>query len=227
MDQLPYLGKKTVPSALRKDLWGPLAMVYFPSHHAGLDAYRKLREFRRLHETSYDLEDITEKEGKYAGSLYPIKKRGRILMNQKANSIADLAAVLLQLEEGVEVEKIERQERRIQRVERLKMQKGAHRVKKDPVRLGRETGGVKGVRVRWANMLDMEFAETWPEAVEHEWLKKRRYDIAWPVMGQKMTDQKEMAIIKAQPEVEEMPKSIWGRLTSLIPRAQSTTVATA
>ena len=225
MDQLPYLGKKTVPSALRKDLWSPLAMVYFPSHHAGLDAYRKLREFRRLHETSYDLEDITEKKGKYAGSLYPIKKRGRILMNQKANSIADLAAVLLQLEEGIEI-KIERQEERIQRVERRKIQKGAHRVKKDPVHLGREMGGVEGVCVRWANKMDLEFAETWPNAVHHEELKKRRYDAAWPVMGQ-MTYQKEMATVKAQPEVEETPKSIWGRLTSLIPRAQSTTVATA
>lgn len=194
-------------------------MVYFPSHHAGLDAYRKLREFRRLHETSYDLEDITDKEGKYAGSLYPIKKRGRILMDQKANSIADLAAVLLQQVEGPSEGKIERQAKRMKRVERLRTQKGAHRVKKNPVDVGREMGGVEGVCVRWADILDAEFAETWPEAVMHDELKKRRYDAAWPVME---------APREAPLELEQAPRTIWQRMTSLIPwRAQSAAVATA
>lgn len=194
-------------------------MVYFPSHHAGLDAYRKLREFRRLHETSYDLEDITEKKGKYAGSLYPIKKRGQILMDQKANSIADLAAVLLQQVEGPSEEKLERQERRMKRVERLKTQKGAHRVKKNPVDVGKEMGGVNGVCVRWADMLDAEFAETWPEAVVHDELKKRRYNAAWPTVEPEA---------EAPVKVEEAPKTVWDRMTSMIPwRAQSAPVATA
>jgi len=193
-------------------------MVYFPSHHAGLDAYRKLREFRRLHETSYDLEDITDKVGKYAGSLYPIKKRGRILMNQKANSIADLAAVLLQQEEGPSEEKLERQARRFKRVEGLKRQKGPHKVKQDPVDVGKEMGGVEGVCVRWADMLDLEFAETWPEAVEHDELKKNRHTAAWPVLGEE----------KVPMKVQGEPKSIWDRLASFIPwRTRNAAVATA
>lgn len=199
-------------------------MVYFPSHHAGLDAYRKLREFRRLHETSYDLADITDKEGKYAGSLYPKKQRGRILMNQKANSIADLAAVLLQLSAGPNQERVERQERRMQRIERLKKQKGAKKVDKNPVDIRKEMGGVQGVCVRWANTLDAEFAETWPEAVIHDELKKNRHTAAWPaVEEEEVLEEKEVFEKPA-----EEPKSAWQRLTSIIPRGmQRGAVATA
>lgn len=146
-------------------------------------------------------------------------------MNQKANSIADLAAVLLQQEKGLSEERLERQEKKMKRVERLKKQKGAHRVKKDPVDLRREMGGVKGVCVRWVDMLDAEFAETWPEAVVHAELKKRRYDAAWPVMGQ---EEAPMKVEEVPPEVENVPETIWDRLTSFIPgRAQRAAVATA
>lgn len=197
-------------------------MVYFPSHHAGLAAYRKLREFRRLHETSYDLEDITDKEGKYAGSLYAIKRRGRVLMNQKANSIADLAAVLLQQEQGPTEERVEQQERRMKRVERLKRQKGPERVKKNPVDLEKEMNGVKGVFVRWADLLDAEFAATWPEAVVHDRLKKSRHDAAWPAV-----EEKELPVeVPVVEDKVENPRGMWDRLLSFIPgRTQSTAVA--
>ncbi|CAL8574164.1 hypothetical protein XPA_000134 [Xanthoria parietina] len=99
LKQLPFLGKKTVPSHLRKDLWQPLCLVSFPRPSQGLIAYRRLREFRRLHETSYPLSLITQTEGPHKGQLHSTKKRGKILMDQKANSIADIAAVLLRAEE--------------------------------------------------------------------------------------------------------------------------------
>ena len=181
LDQLPYLGKKTVPPRIRKDLWTPLAMVYFPSPHAGLAAYRKLREFRRRHETQYPLSVITETAGKQAGCLYPKKKRGKVLMNQKANSIADLAAVLWQQEQGPSERRIEQAERRIRRAESLKRVKGESNVKENPVDVGKELQGVEGVSVRWADLLDAEFAETWPEAVVHDTLQKSRHTAAWPV----------------------------------------------
>ena len=180
LDQLPYLGKKTVPPRLRKDLWTPFAMVYFPSPHAGLAAYRKLREFRRLHELEYPLSTITETEGKHAGKLYPTKKRGRILMDQKANSVADLAAVLLQQEQGPSEERVDSAERRIRRAESLKRMKGERNVKKDPVDVEEEMKGVDGVQVRWADLSNAEFAETWPEGVVHDTLQKSRHTVAWP-----------------------------------------------
>lgn len=231
LDQLPYLGKKTVPPRLRKDLWSPFAMVYFPSPHAGLAAYRKLREFRRLHETSYDLRDITEKTGKYAGSLYPTQKRGRVLMNQKANSIADLASVLLQQERGPREERVANAERRIQIVERLKKQKGKNKVKKNPLDVKKELEGVEGVCVRWADMLDAEYAETWPQDVVHDALLKSRHTAAWPAKEEPIKE--EEPVIEEQDTApirqEEKPGEGWrDYISSWIPgRARTAPMATA
>lgn len=157
-------------------------MVYFPSPHAGLAAFRKLREFRILHETSYPLDIITETEGKWKGSLLPKKRRGKVLMDQKANSVADLAAVLQLQEIGPSEERITSAERRRRRVETLKKQKGEDKVRKAPVDVASEMGGVEGVKIRWANILDVEFAETWPEGVVHGGLEKSRYTAAFPAV---------------------------------------------
>jgi hypothetical protein len=111
-------------------------------------------------------------------------------MNQKANSIADLAAVLLQQERGPTTEQIERSERRVKRAEQLKRQKGPSKVKKKPI-LARELGGTEGVMVRWANILDAEFAETWPVAVVHDVLGKSRYTAAFPPAKRTATSQRQ------------------------------------
>ncbi len=154
-------------------------MVEFPTSVQGLVAYRKLREFRRLHETSYPLELITETEGKNKGKLLSMKKRGKVLMDQKANSVADLAAVLLQQERPPTGEQIERAEKRLKHKEKMRRQKGAEKVKGVPV-LAPLMSGVDGIRVRWADPLDAELAETWPAAVVHDGLEKNRYTAAFP-----------------------------------------------
>lgn len=225
LDQLPYLGKKTIPSRLRKDLWTPFAMIYFPSPHAGLAAYRKLREFRRLHETTYDLADITETTGKHKGSLLPTKKRGKVLMNQKANSIADMAAVLLLQEQGPSEERIMNAERRRRRAERLKEIKGEDKVKKAPLDVLAEMGGVEGVMVRWADMLDAEYAETWPEAVVHDGLDISRYTAAFPVVEEVGEEEG-----FEEPEDVESERRDGGKpplVSMLPPDAQRAAVATA
>ena len=157
-------------------------MVYFPSPHAGLAAFRKLKEFKILHEKDYPLDLIREKEGKFEGSLMPKKKRGKILMNQKANSIADLAAVLQLQEEGPSEERILHAKSRRRRVENLKKQKGEDKVNKAPIDVASELKGVEGVKVRWADMLDAEFAEAWPAKVVHAGLEKSRYTAAFPAV---------------------------------------------
>lgn len=201
LKQLPFLGKKTVPAALRKDLWHPFAMVEFPRPLQGLIAYRKLREFRRLHETSYPLEIITEKEGPHKGQLLGTKKRGKVLMNQKANTVADLAAVLLQQDRAPTTEQMERSERRIKLVERMKKQKGANKVKKKPVPAP-ELSGTDGVMVRWANILDAEYAETWPAAVVHDFLGQSRYTAAFPPR-EEATSSNALQREKTEAEVED------------------------
>lgn len=211
-----------MPSRLRKDLWTPLAMIYFPSPHAGLAAYRQLREFRRLHETTYDLADITETTGKHKGSLLPTKKRGKVLMNQKANSIADMAAVLLLQEQGPTEERVLNSERRMKRVENLRRLKGEDKVKKAPVDVLQEMGGVEGVMVRWADMLDGEYAETWPEAVMHDRLEKSRYTAAFPVM-EEVGMEEGFEDFEGEQRDESKPPLV----STLPPEAQRAAVATA
>ncbi|KAL9609009.1 MAG: hypothetical protein Q9167_006195 [Letrouitia subvulpina] len=177
--QLPFLGKKTVPATLRRDLWTPLCFVTFPRPNIGLVAYRRLRELRRLHETSYPLSLITETEdGPRKGQLMSTKKRGKVLMNQKANSVADMAAVLLMQEKGPTEEQLEESKKRYNRITRLKAQGKKRLRRSQPQEV--ETGGVKGVKIRWANLRDAEFAETWPQEVVHEGLKISGYTAAWP-----------------------------------------------
>lgn len=120
LKQLTFAGKKTLPSALRKDMWRPLLTATFPSPSQGLAAFRKLRELRMLHEHNWEHPDPD------ARKLPEKKERGRIIMDQKANSIADLAWVLRGQEElGVKMaEKYEADQHRI-REELLALSKEA------------------------------------------------------------------------------------------------------
>ncbi|KAL8958215.1 MAG: hypothetical protein Q9193_004685 [Seirophora villosa] len=174
--QLPYLGKKTVPARLRKDLWHPLCLVEFPRPSQGLLAFRRLREFRRLHETAYPLSLITRAKDQ----LLPKKQRGKLLMDQKANSIADLAAVLKLQKEGWRKKHVQKKERQIEKVKMLKERGKKKYQRRDPQ--GPPETGVEGVRVRWINLLDAEFAEEWPEEVVHDGLTRQRYTAALPLV---------------------------------------------
>ena len=134
-------------------MWLPFAKIEFPSEHAqtGLDAFRILREYRKLHETQWDPSFTLDKDGK------PLtrKARGRKLCDQRANSIADMAATLTKLS-----------------TVRRQVGPAGKRGEK----------GKKGVQptfeehtvrttVRWANLHDAEFAEKWPETVVHDVLE--------------------------------------------------------
>lgn len=82
------------------------------------------------------------------GKLIPKKKRGRQLMDQKANSIADMAAVLGRLAAAPVTD-----------AERIGIQ-------------GEGTG--ERVEVRWGQMPDAEFAKSWTENVVHDQLEVAR-----------------------------------------------------
>jgi hypothetical protein len=192
LKQLPFLGKKTVPAALRKDLWSPLCLIEFPNPKQGLSAYRMLREYRRLHETQYPIESVTQMEDKGnkdekrlwesavgRGFLLPKKQRGKKLMDQKANSVADIAAVLLQHAEPPTEEEVARAKRMVHRpnVPRAKRGHGSQ-IWADATEW---KGNVEGVRISWQNLLDAEFAANWPKEVVHDGeLAKSRYTAAWP-----------------------------------------------
>lgn len=83
--QIPFMGKKTVPAVIRKDMWRPLCVIQMPSQWQALRAYQELREFKKRHEHEWHKPSIMRK---------PKAVRKKRLMNQKANSIADIAFVL-------------------------------------------------------------------------------------------------------------------------------------
>ncbi|KAF3910907.1 hypothetical protein ABW20_dc0108625 [Dactylellina cionopaga] len=83
MKQISFMGKKTVPAALRKDMWTPFLTASFSNSQTGLRAFQHLRELRKLHETQWDLKLMK----------MPVKLRSKTLQDQRANSIADLAAI--------------------------------------------------------------------------------------------------------------------------------------
>ena len=182
MKQVEFFGKKTVPSALRKDLWTPLCVLSFPNQLQGLNAYQKLREFKHLHAVSYPLDVITNEKGKYAGKLLPRKMRGKKLMDQKANSIADMAAVLAIQARPPTPEELERAERMVKgppsKRNRPKPRKGegSHQT----AEVFEFRGKMDGVSIWWANTLDAEYAETWPQEVQHGPLLVNRRTAVWP-----------------------------------------------
>lgn len=159
--QLPFNGKKTVPRALRKDLWYPLATISFPPGRGslGLSAFQKLRELRRLHETKWDptemVEEIEYEDGTSKIEVLSKKARGRKLMDQKANSVADMAAVLGEV--GMETEGEEKKE----------------------IEEGEQGGEEVVVEVRWRDLTDAEFARTWPDNVLHDVLEGGNVESAY------------------------------------------------
>ncbi|XXH04761.1 hypothetical protein Hte_011183 [Hypoxylon texense] len=92
--QIPFNGKKLRPSKLRKDYWRPMAMIQFPEGcgDVGRSVYQRLRECKKLHELSwgdelfYEVGDVRRPLTKH--------ERGKRLNDQKANTVADVAAVL-------------------------------------------------------------------------------------------------------------------------------------
>ncbi|KAI1777831.1 transcriptional regulation of mitochondrial recombination-domain-containing protein [Hypoxylon cercidicola] len=158
--QIPFNGKKLRPSKLRKDYWRPMAMIQFPEGQGevGRSVFQRLRECKSLHELAWGDDMFYDKDGK------PLSKheRGKRLNDQKANTIADIAAVLGGQGKGNKIWKSISQD--------------------DPAGLADvETsdesnllqdaeGGVKALvkaEVWWMNDQDQKYAEKWPANVTH------------------------------------------------------------
>ncbi|KAJ4153353.1 hypothetical protein LMH87_009843 [Akanthomyces muscarius] len=157
MKQLPYNGKKTKPAKLRKDYWAPMAKIELPRGHGnvGRVVFQKLRELKHLHEVSWDDSllykkpiEYNEAEKKAAAKRAAEKEpeplftrskaqRGKALNAQKANSVADMAAVLGSGGPGNKIESTE------------------------------TAGLKLPVRVIWSDINDAGYAEKWPRNVKH------------------------------------------------------------
>ena len=106
------------------------------------------------------------------------KDKGKVLMDQKANTVADMAAVLAIQARPPSLEVVERMKRRVRSDGRpiAKRGLGSQRT----ANVFEFQGKVEGVRVWWVNTLDAEYAETWPEEVKHGKLAVDRGTAIWP-----------------------------------------------
>ncbi|PHH65100.1 hypothetical protein CDD80_1040 [Ophiocordyceps camponoti-rufipedis] len=110
MKQLPFLGKKTKPAKIRKDLWAPLACIKFPEGRGeiGTGVFRLLRELKHLSEVSWDKDLIYKMPSEYTDHekerlkknpdaprpQRTLEQRARAICHQKAQIIANMAAIL-------------------------------------------------------------------------------------------------------------------------------------
>lgn len=225
--QMVYHGKKTVPADLRRDMWVPYYSVHFGDARLGLRAYQLLREFSLQRQLSPPPEMITVTEEflaakrpkdplaaeefdklnkKRIGKVMEKKERARVLMDQKATSVADIAAVLAIQEKEIEngfldkeykrgyLTRRARQRRRETRLrEEAQAEANAARVKaleEHLNSLASEDTELKideadpaypdrpeAVKVLWRDVHDARYAESWPSSVEHGELELMRNPI--------------------------------------------------
>ncbi|KAJ5243004.1 uncharacterized protein N7469_001331 [Penicillium citrinum] len=220
--QMVYHGKKTVPAELRRDMWVPYYSVHFGDARLGLRAYQLLREFSMQRQFSPPAEMITvtkeyldkkrpkdplaaeefdKMNKKRIGHPMEKKERARVLMDQKATSVADIAAVLAIQEKAIANGLLEQtskrgyltrkaRQRRRAALERLARQqqwnaehiaaleKRMSDLSGDDVEIGEVDGeypaDAKDVKILWRDVHDAYFAESWPADVQHGELELKR-----------------------------------------------------
>ncbi|KAI1744030.1 transcriptional regulation of mitochondrial recombination-domain-containing protein [Xylaria scruposa] len=154
--QIPFNGKKLRPAKLRKDYWRPMAMIQFPDGQGevGRSVFQRLRECKKLHEYSWD-DSVLYGEG---GQTLTVRQRGRRLNDQRANTVADMAAVLGGLGKG---NKIVVTEESADKAE-------GQAESAAPVAVDDEGKTLLQATVWWADALDKNYAQKWTKNVTHE-----------------------------------------------------------
>ncbi|KAK7751503.1 hypothetical protein SLS62_006590 [Diatrype stigma] len=189
LEQIPFNGKKMRPTKLRKDYWRPLAMIQLPVGYGevGRSVYQRLRECKRLHELSWTDEVLYDRE---TNRTLKRGERGHVLNNQRANTVADVAAVLGGLGKGNKMrpELITGVLRAENHAEDGGDAAAAVAARADaaivgeagdeavdsaagrPARAARVSdlvGGLLKATVFWADPLHQRYAEEWPDNVTH------------------------------------------------------------
>lgn len=220
-----YHGKKTVPAELRRDMWVPYYSVHFGDARLGLRAYQLLREFSLQRQLAPPLEMITvtkeflnskRPKDPLAGEEFdkinlkrigqPMEKRerARVLMNQKATSVADIAAALQIQDKAIANGLLEESSKRgyltrkARQRRRDAMERNATHQEwnkehiasleerlsyrsNEKVEIGEADGeypeNAKDVKILWRDVHDAYFAESWPADVQHGELELKRTHI--------------------------------------------------
>ncbi|KAI0554253.1 transcriptional regulation of mitochondrial recombination-domain-containing protein [Xylaria curta] len=159
--QIPFNGKKLRPAKLRKDYWRPMAMIQFPDGQGevGRSVYQRLRECKKLHEYSWD-DSVLYGEG---GQTLTVRQRGRRLNDQRANTIADMAAVLGGLGKGNKI--VVTTEKSADEAREGQADESAAAA---PIAVDDGGKTLLQATVWWADALDKNYAQKWTKNVKHE-----------------------------------------------------------
>lgn len=184
MKQLPFIAKKSKPAKLRRDLWQPLALIQFPlgAGVVGQNVFQKLREFRRRHELEWDDEIFYREEpkkyepGEVTRNVRSRINRGKAIHDQRANAIADMAAVLSGAGHGSRIW--------INAAEKEQLDKGDVELRgKRWTNFGPKKNEDDGrnllceATVYWLNEADQNYATKWSENVSHELLEETEEEV--------------------------------------------------
>lgn len=220
--QLVYHGKKTVPAELRRDMWAPYYSVHFSDSRLGLRAYQLLREFSMQRQLSPPPEMITVTEElldakrpkkpseaeafdklnkKRLGLTMEKRERARVLMNQKATSVADIAAVVAIQDEAIANGFLERDGRRgyltrkARQRRRAALEEAAEQAEENEARVEAMEARLSEekeedikiaptaapdpenpavVKILWRDVHDAKFAQSWSDNVLHGALRLTR-----------------------------------------------------
>ncbi|KAH6654191.1 transcriptional regulation of mitochondrial recombination-domain-containing protein [Truncatella angustata] len=156
--QIPFVSKKLKPSKIRKDYWLPMAMIQFPEGmgHIGRSVFHIMREFRMQHDLAWGDNMLQDDE---TNRMLTKHERGeKIYEHQKANAVADMAAVLGGLGKGNKMW--------------LPVLQGAEDLvdTSGETRTDEQTGSTEGLlktQIFWKNELDKNYAKAWPVNVSH------------------------------------------------------------
>ena len=118
-------------------------------------------------------------------------------MDQKANSVADIAAVLKGQEGELEKALNQKEALGVKGIKVPTPKRGAVRKAQQLEAKIQQLESVRKepVRIRWANILDAEYAESWPESVIHDGLGSTRHTAPHPEPVEKVAELKPEVVL--------------------------------
>ncbi|KAH9884446.1 transcriptional regulation of mitochondrial recombination-domain-containing protein [Xylariomycetidae sp. FL2044] len=183
--QILWTPRKVKPSKFRRDRWRPMAVIQFPTGlgPVGLSAYQRLRECKTLHALAWRDDKLVHRST--GRPLDRGEREQRLVHDQKAETVADMAAVLEGLGKGTKVVT------RMTEDEYAGAFVGTPReddyfVPKDAE--GRPVTNAEGLvvglvrtQIFWVDELDKGFAPSWSPSVTHAALDSATYEPIEPI----------------------------------------------
>lgn len=155
-------------------------------HETNWDPSLKIKAKEIAHKgVFYSIEELKAMDKGFQKALIKKERKtlGALLGNQKANSVADMAAVLAKLNfmMDVDVEKEAEMRDAIEKTSAVVTESAEPKEKDlDSILLPRVAPDYDPIKVLWRDILDAEYAQSWPLGVVHGYMRSTRHASADP-----------------------------------------------